>query len=183
MNFTPQRRALLTGLVALALAGCAARPDLSRIQDPNADFHAYRTFAFLPMRADGSTSLVERRLLSATRKQLESRGYVFDELAPDLLVNLAAVIEERQGLRAVPGGFPGRDAVETEDYRLGRLAIDVYDAHRQDVIWHGTAEGRVNPEMLRDVGAGADKAVSEVFKGFPIKPRKHALVSPTSASR
>ncbi|MCU7375188.1 DUF4136 domain-containing protein [Paucibacter sp. O1-1] len=180
-----KRRSVLLGLAALTLglAGCAAKPDLSRIQDPTADFNAYRTFAILPAQPDGYASLIERRLISAARSQLERRGYVFDELAPDLLVNIAAVVEERQGLRATPGGFPGRDGVETEDYRLGRLAIDLIDARRRDVVWHSTAEGRVSPEMLRDAGSAAEKAVAAVFEGFPIKPKANAVATSAAASR
>jgi len=166
------RRSLLLGLatLTLALVGCASKPDLSHIQDPNVDFHSYRTFAFLPDRPGGYSSLVERRLLAATRSQLERRGYAFDELAPDVLVNVAAIIEERQGLRAVPGHFPGRDGVESEDFRLGRLGIDLIDARRKEVVWHGTAEGRLSAAMLREVGTTAEKAVEAVFEGFPIKP-------------
>ena len=85
------RRSLLLGLAALTLAGCASKPDLSRIQDPDVDFHSYRSFAFFPGRTSGYPSLVEKRLVAAARIELVRRGYVFDELAPDLLVNIAAV--------------------------------------------------------------------------------------------
>jgi hypothetical protein len=180
-----KRRSLLCGLAALTLglSGCVSKPELSRIQDPTADFHSYRTFAVLPTRPDGRASLVERHLISAARGQLERRGYVFDELAPDLLVNIAGVVEERQELRATPEGLPGKDGVEPQDYRLGRLAIDLFDAHRHDVVWHGSAEGRVTAEMLRDAGNAAEKAVAAVFEGFPIKPKSRAAATSTPASR
>lgn len=173
------RRSLLLGLatLTLALAGCASKPDLSHIQDPNVDFHSYRTFAFLPDRPGAYPALVERRLLAATRSQLERRGYAFDELAPDVVVNVAAIMEERHGLRAVPGNFPGRDGVESEDYRLGRLGIDLIDARRGQVVWHGAAEGRLSAAMLRDAGTAADKAVEAVFEGFPIKPGARAAAT------
>jgi hypothetical protein len=175
------RRSLLLGLatLTLALVGCAAKPDLSHIQDPYVDFHSYRTFAFLPDRPGAYPSLIERRLLAATRSQLERRGYVFNEQAPDVLVNLAASMEERQGLRAVPGNLPGREGVESEEYRLGRLGIDLIDVSRREVVWHGTAEGRVSAEMLREVGTAADKAVEAVFEGFPIKPVARAAATTT----
>ena len=161
------RRSLLLGFAALALAGCAAKPDVSRIADPDVDFHSYRTFAFVP--TNGYPSLIERRLLAAARRQLERRGYAFDELTPDLLVNIAAVVEERRGLRATPGNFPAQSGVETEDYRLGRMAIDLIDARRRQVVWHGAAEGRVSPAMLRDAGTAVETAVAAVFEGFPIQ--------------
>lgn len=166
MNFP--RRSLLLGLAALALAGCADKPSLSRIQDPDVDFHAYHTFAFFPTRPGEITSLAERRLVAAARSQLERRGYTFDTVDPDLLVNIGAGMEERRGLRNAPGALPGLGGVVTEDYRLGRLAIDLIDLTRRQVVWHGTAEGRMNDTMLRDEGAAIEKAVAAVFEGFPL---------------
>jgi hypothetical protein len=166
------RRSLLLGLATLALAGCATQPDLSRIADPDVDFRAYRSFAFIP--PQGQLSLIDRRLLAAARSQMERRGYGLDELTPDLLVNIAAIVEERQGLRATPAHTPlGGAGVETEDYRLGRIAIDVLDPRLQRVVWHGTAEGRVSPAMLRDAGTAAEKAVAAIFEGFPV-PAAHS---------
>jgi hypothetical protein len=161
------RRSLLLGLSALALAGCASKPELSRIADPEVDFHAYRTFAYFPGQAN--PSLIDRRLLAAARSQLERRGYVFDEWAPDLLVNIAAVLEDRQAVRTTPGSLPGRGGVETEDYRLGRMAIDLIDPHRRQVVWHGSAEGRVSPAMLRDAGTAVETAAAAIFDGFPVR--------------
>lgn len=169
------RRSLLLGLAALTLAGCASKPDLSRIQAPDVDFHSFHTFALLPGRTSGYPSLVEKRLVAAARSQLERRGYVLDEQAPDLLVNVAAVVEERQGLRSTPGPTPDSAGVETEDYRLGRLAIDMFDARRREIIWHGAAEGRLSKSMLLDTGAAAEKAVAAIFEGFPIKPSAQAM--------
>jgi hypothetical protein len=176
-----KRRSLLLGLATLTLAivGCASKPDLSHIQDPNVDFHSYHTFAFLPEQPGAYPSLIERRLIAATRSQLERRGYVLNEQAPDVVVNLAASVEERQGLRAVAGALPGREGVESEEYRLGRLGIDLIDVRRREVVWHGTAEGRVTAEMLREVGTAADKAVEAVFQGFPIKPAARAAAATT----
>ncbi|RZT97788.1 DUF4136 domain-containing protein [Rivibacter subsaxonicus] len=161
------RRSFLLGLAALALAGCASKPSISRVADPDVDFHSYRTFAFV--RANGNPSLIDRRFLAAARSQMERRGYAFDERAPDLLVNIAAVVEDQPGQRATPGNVPGGERVGTEDYRLGRMAIDLIDPRRRQVIWHGVAEGRVTPAMLRDAGTAAEKAVAAIFDTFPVK--------------
>jgi hypothetical protein len=166
------RRSLLLGLAALALAGCASKPDVSRIADPDVDFHAYRTFAFLTR--GGHLSLIDRRLLAAARSQMERRGYTYDEMNPDLLVNIAAAVEERRGLRSTHGPTPIHGGVETEDYHIGRMAIDLVDARRGEVVWHGVAEGRVSTAMLRDAGTAVESAVAAVFEAFPIQARAPA---------
>lgn len=174
-----RRRLLLLGFAAMALAACASRPELSHIEDPDADFHAYRTFAFV--RAQGHASLIDRRLLAAARSQLERRGYTFDELDPDLLVNVAAVMEERRELRPTHGTFASWGEVETEDFRLGRMAIDLIDTRRQQVVWHSAVEGRVGPDMLRDAGAAVEMAVAAVFEGFPVQAGASATKRTTQA--
>lgn len=160
------RRSLLLGLCTLALAGCASRPDISRLADPDADFHAYRSFTVLT--PEGDLSLVERRLRAAARSQLERRGYAQDDEAPDLLVNIAAVVEDRPHLRPAPGHVPDVDGLEMVDLRQGRLVIELIDTRRRQVVWHGSAEGRVSQAMLRDAGAAAEQAVAAVFAGFPV---------------
>ena len=172
------RRLLLLSLAAFALAGCADKPTLSHIQDPEVDFHAYHTFAFFPTPPWEIASLGQRRLLAAARSQLERRGYTLDTVHPDLLVNIGVGMEERQGLRKLPGTLPGSEGVETEDYRLGRMAIDLLDASRGQVVWHGAAEGRVSDTMLRDEGAAVEKAVEAVFEGFPIRATSPAATTP-----
>ena len=69
------------------------------------------------------------------------------ELAPDLLANIAAEVEDWQRPRATPGNFAAWGGVETEDYRLGRLAIDLVNARRRQVVWHASTEGRASPAM------------------------------------
>jgi hypothetical protein len=166
------RRSLLLGLAALALAGCASKPDVSRIADPDVDFHAYRTFAFLTH--SGHPSLIERRLLAAARSQMERRGYAYDDLDPDLLVNIAAAVEQRSGPHSAHAPSSVQRGVDTEDDRLGRMAIDLIDARRGEVVWHGAAEGRVSAAMLRDAGTAVDSAVAAVFEAFPIQARAPA---------
>jgi hypothetical protein len=155
------RRSLLLGFAALALAGCATRPDVSRIADPDVDFHSYRSFALV--QGTDNPSLIDRRILSAARSQLEHRGYVFDDQDPDLLVLVAAFVEDRPGERATPGIVANLGGAGTGEQRLGRMAIDLIDAHRQRVVWHGSAEGRVSPAMLRDAGSAVETAVAAVF--------------------
>ena len=105
-------------------------------------------------------------MFAAARSQLERRGYVFSGRAPDLLLNIAAVVEDRRGLRATPRTIPGSSAVQTEDYRLGRMVIDLIDPRRRQVVWHGTAEGRVSPAMLHDAMAVVKPTMAPVLRGL-----------------
>ncbi|MGA0612811.1 DUF4136 domain-containing protein [Caldimonas sp. KR1-144] len=168
------RRTLLLGLATLALAACTSSPKpttLFRIQDPNVDLHTYRSFAFHVSRPHGYISAAEERLYEAARNQLERRGYEYQAQSPDMLVNIGAVIEERQGQRLAAGQLESLDGAGREHYRMGRMAIDLIDSKRHEVIWRGVAEGPVSAAMLRDPGTSVEKAVAEIFKGFPVGVR------------
>lgn len=163
----PDRRLFLIGLAALALAGCASGPQLSRLDDPEVDLRVYRTFAFAA--SDISHSLIDRRLYGAARQELERRGYGYDVLAPELLVNIAAELVEPHGARVVPGSPLADRVAETDDQLLGRLAVDLIDLRRRQVVWHGSARGRVTPAMLREPGVAVERAVAAIFDGFPVR--------------
>ena len=178
------RNELLPSLLAilLALAGCASGPTVRVDRDPGADFASYKTFAFFEqVETDRSryTSLMTEHLKSATRAELERRGYVYDERAPQLRVNLFLNVQDRREIHATPsaglfgwrfyGAWGGYD-VRTEQYKAGTLSVDLVDARRNALVWEGVAEGKVRAEALDDPGAALGKVVAELFSRFPSPP-------------
>jgi hypothetical protein len=162
------RRHLLCGLATLALAGCSAtKPSLYRLQAPDVDLRRYRTFAFFPAAPSQESPLVRRWLMEAARSELERRGYAYDPLLPELLVNVGATVEERHALRSAPGPYQGWNGLQTDDYLQGVLSVDLIDVRRRELVWQGAAKGRVGEAMLRDVAGAATKAMAEIFEGFP----------------
>ena len=86
-------RLLLVAAAVLVLAACATGPRITSDVDPSADFARYRTFAFyspLAIESQGYATLTSGRTKDAARRQMEARGYVYDEKSPDLWVNLNA---------------------------------------------------------------------------------------------
>ncbi len=177
-------RAVLTVFALALLAGCASQPDVRHDQDPAADLRAYKTFAFYDYPAASHASYAEllgQRLRQATREQLERRDYVYDPSNPELRVNLQLRVTDKQEIRSAPGGrgFYGYRAwpnanIETVDVRQGTLAIDLVDAARNALVWHGVAEGRIDSKAMQQPGPAIEAAVGEIFAQFPganAKPR------------
>lgn len=175
----PRRTALAA--LALTLVACATTPEIRREVNPNADFGSYKTFAyFSPLATDqsGYESMLTGHLKAVTRRMLESKGYVYRESNPDLLVNFFANVQEKQEIRSVPtagyygyrrgyyGGF-GWSSVETITYREGTLTVDLVDARRKILAWQGTAEGTVSGEARKNPGAAIDTVVSQMMAELP----------------
>src|SRR5688572_3950832 len=101
------RLSLRTALMffVLLLAGCVSTPRITSDMDPSADFSRYRTFAFyspLAVESRGYATPASGIMRSAARREMEARGYVYDESSPDLLVNINAYLSERTDVYSVP---------------------------------------------------------------------------------
>ncbi len=180
----PRRTATLA-LAAALLVACATGPEIRRDINPAADFASYKTFGyFSPLATDraGYESVFTGRLKGATRRVMESKGYVYRETAPDLLLNFFANEQERQEIRSMPsmgyygyrrgyyGGF-GMSTIETVTYREGTLTVDVVEAKRKLLVWQAIAEGSVSNEARNNPGAAIDAAVSEMMAPLPAAGR------------
>lgn len=182
MNTALTRRSLGLGAFALLAsltlaAGCATKPDVRSDQEPGADLKAYRSFAFYEPAQPGYLSLLERHLRRATREQLERQHMVYDERSPELLVNYALQVTDRQELQSSHRGARYRgwsaDSIETVEYRQGTLLIDLVDARRQALVWRAVAEGRLDAQAAQNPGTTIDAVVGEMFTRFPgagVKP-------------
>ena len=181
---------LLTAAIPMVLAaGCTSSPNIRLDRNPTADLHSYRTFAFFePVSTDQSlyTTIISGRLKKATRAELERRNYVYDEKSPDLRVNFSLHVMDRQELRSLPapgvfGARMGFNDLETVNYRQGTLAVDVVDARKQELVWQGVAEGRINKKSVENPGPAVDKVVGEMFTGFPLNQKDGQLASTSLA--
>src|SRR5277367_5008819 len=155
----------LAAAAAVLITACAAPPTIHRETNPDANFSSYKTFGFLsPLATDKFPyeSLLTQHLKDATRQAMESKGYVFTNGAPDLLLNFYVNIQDKQDVRATPGppvayaGYPGgyygyrsgyyrvyRTAtIETVNYKQGTLTIDLVEAKQKVLAWTATAESR-----------------------------------------
>jgi len=177
------RNGLLAVTAAVLLGACATTaPTIHRDINPAANFAGYRTFGFFsPLATDkaGYETVFTGRLKDSTRRAMESKGYVYNETAPDLLLNFYANVQDRQELRTTPtsmgyygyrggmyGGWGGVD-VETINYKQGTLSIDLIDAAKKMLVWQATAEGRVSNEARRNPGPAIDAAVTEMMSALP----------------
>lgn len=174
-------------VVLLLLAGCASGPRIRSDFDPQTDFTRYRSFAFhtpLAVERDGYATPASTTMREAARREMEARGYVYDEAAPDLLVNLNAYVNQRSEVVSLPevqygwyysyraGAYVAvphwgqRTAVHR--YTEGTLNVDLVDAAQRRLVWEGEAEGRI--VRLKDPEARAERirdAIADIFAAYP----------------
>ncbi len=179
---------LMMAAAVLLLASCATGPRVTSDVDPSANFGQYRSFAFyspLAIEGQGYATLTSGRTKDAARRQMESRGYVYDETSPDLWVNLNAYMQEKTDVVNTPEvdydyyysyrarryvAIPTwRDRTDVYKYTEGTLNVDLVDAKQNRLVWTGVAVGRVGRTKPEERGAKIDAAVAEIFLRYPYR--------------
>lgn len=178
------RNTVLVLAAAAIISACESGPEIRRDTSPSANFGAYKTFGYFPELATdraGYETVFTGRLKDATRRNLESKGYVYSEQNPDLLVNFYANVEDKQEIRSTPvsmGYYGYRSSmyygmstpqVETVNYKEGTLTIDLVDPAQKALVWSATAEGRVSKKARQNPGPAIDAVVAEMMSPLPAK--------------
>jgi len=180
-----KRIALLPALaVASLLSACASGPDIRSDYDHGADFARYRSFGFMsPLGTDkaGYSSLLTERLKTATRGQMEMRGYTYDAQSPDLLVNFNARLQQKTQVTPAPGpyygyrmgfygGWPGYGwGDDVYQYNEGTLNIDLIDARHKQLVWEGISQGIVDDVAKAASPQNVDASVAQIFSRYPFR--------------
>lgn len=179
-------RTLILALFTLLTVSCATGPVATADYDRSADFSAYRSFGFFdPLGTDaaGYESLVTQTLKAATRREMESRGYVYAETNPDLLINFNAKLAKQTQVTQTPappvyygyrrgiyGGWSGYGyETQVSQYTEGTINIDMVDARRKQLVWEGVAVGRVTEKQRQDRQAAITAAAVEIFTKYPFR--------------
>jgi hypothetical protein len=176
--------------VAAVATGCATKPDYRVDYDPSVDCKAYQTFGYFEQLGTdqaGYSSLVTQHFKNATRREMEKLGYTYTETNPDLLVNFNASSSDKTEVRTrqVPSmgygmtgyyGYRGmmyspfpmyETEVETVNYKVGTVNVDVVDAERKVLVWEGLVEGRLTKKAMENPRAAIDAVVTELFTRYP----------------
>ena len=190
-------RAAVLAVAALLLAACATGPRVAIDSDTAADFAQYRSFGFfdpIALESRGYTTLLSAQMRQEIRREMEARGFVFDETSPDLLVNFNALIEERREVVAVPdltwgwfygyrGAYFGSPFLHSRPHTVrvteGTVSIDLVDADEKRLVWEGMAVGSAAGRTPAERRERALRSVASIFESFP---HRAGAASPAAAT-
>ncbi len=190
-------RIAIVGILVGMLAACSTGPRVYTDVDPVADFGQYQSFAFFESAGKSTEkygTLMGQRLEDAISSALEARGYQVDTRHPDILVNYH--IEEIEKQRVQPttfhGGYYGyRNGMYVgwpgyvepgyvDTYTEGTITIDLVDRRADQMIWEGTAVGRVTNDMRNAPDQSVRNAIAAIFGKYPYVAGSNVLVVPVA---
>lgn len=180
------RAATLVACLGIALSACQTSPRIRTQSAPELGAGKFQTFGFVEHPGTDNaayTSLTTRYLKEAVTREMLARGYTQSD-KPDLLVNFHTGTRDK--VESTPGpavgvgygrwgwrgwgwgvGYGGRDV---RSYTEGSLTIDVVDQRKSEIVWTGTAEGRLTNKVLEQPQPAIDKAVTAIFAKYPKQP-------------
>lgn len=177
---TVRRAVFQMFIIALAVSGCSGMA-INYDYDPRYDFQHYETWDWLPgeWRETGEAvlhdPLVQGRVEAAIEVELGVKGHVRSTDSPDFFVAYFVTVREQSTSTTINeyyAGTPyqGQEWTYTlsQSWEEGALVMDFIDAEEQRIVWRGSAEAEVKPnlkpekrnELLR-------KAVRKMLEHFP----------------
>lgn len=173
------------GVIVLA-SGCASTPTQPEtMRDPQADFSAYKTFAFkTDTSADGSgqpVSLVESHIRTAITNELKKKGYevAATGTTPDLRIDYESASAEKLknnpfrigigvgGYGSNAGGSVGVGSPSVKNVKEGTLVVHVIDPARNAEVWQGRASRELGKGNIES--AAVQSVVAELLGDFPAR--------------
>ncbi len=187
---------LVIAMLTAVLASCATGFKATHDHDPEQDFSAYQTFAWIsahPMKV-GATNripnpLLEPRIMAAIDDALMAKGYtkVGEAKSADFVLSFTVGSREEIKVDSYPtmaggygarGGYPGHwrwggsyygygTETSVRQYTKGMLAVDVFDVKERKPVWHGFASKTIRASDRDDLDETINAAVDAILAGFP----------------
>jgi len=188
--FRRARLALTVACLAIVVVACATPPRVRSQTAPGANVTTYKTYGYFEKLGTDTgpyASIVSRQLKDATNREMLARGYVEAATNPDLLINFNVATKEKieghsgptmslgfgRGWGSWRSGYSWGLGVRDTDIRStteGTLTIDVVDRARNELVWSGSAVGRLTEKILADPQPAIESTVPLIFAKYPKAP-------------
>jgi hypothetical protein len=170
------------GLVA-GLAATAAAQDVSTDYDKSADFSKYRSFS-AQIATTWGNPLGEKRALEIIENALVAKGWKkVDAAAADAHVMIHGATQVKRDLNTFYSGYGGYGyrgyggmgmgtaSTTVNEYTVGTMVVDIFDAKNKQLLWRGTGSDEVSDKPDKNQKK-VQKATEKMFKKFPPMPEK-----------
>lgn len=163
--------------VALAAAffvcAFASAQDVKTDYDHHANFSQYHTYYWQKVKT--SDPLWQNRIEDAVDKDLQSKGWQKVDNGGDVALTAVGSARNQQEYQTFYdgmggwrwGGF-GQTTTQVENYPVGSLVLDMYDAHNKQLLWRGVASQSLSDKPEKNEQK-LDKAVNKMLDHFPPK--------------
>ena len=161
-------------LGATALVGQQVKTDYDRA----ADFSQYKTYSW--QKVQTQDPLWVDRIEQAVDADLTTKGWTQVPSGGNVAIVAIEMTQNQQRLDTFYNGFGGGwrwgggfgDSTTTVDnYKVGTLVVDMFDAKTKALIWRGSSSDTLSSKSDTNI-KNLDKGVKKMFDHFPPEPKK-----------
>jgi hypothetical protein len=173
-----QRTIFASAAIALLFATGLFAQQVKTDYDRGTDFSHYKTYSWEKVQT--SDPLWVGRIKEAVNSALTAKGLTPVESGGDVAIVAIEMTKNQQSLNTFYNGFGGgwrwgggfANATTTVDnYKVGTLVVDLFDANTKQVIWRGSSSDTLSDKSDKNI-KNLDKGVQKMFDHFPPDAKK-----------
>jgi hypothetical protein len=159
--------------IALVFASASSAQQVKTDFDRSANFSQYKTYSWEKVQTQNQ--LWAPRIQEAVNATLAAKGLTLVASGGDIAIVAIETTQNQQTLNTFYDGFGGGwrwgggfgDATTTVDnYKVGTLVVDLFDAKTKTLIWRGSASDTLSNKSANNI-KNLDKGVQKMFQHFP----------------
>ena len=173
-----QRTILASVGIAVLFATASFAQQVKTDYDRSADFSQYKTYSWEKVQTQDP--LLVDRIKEAVNADLTAKGLTPVDSRGDIAIVAIEMTKNQHTLNTFYDGFGGGwrwgggfgDATTTVDnYKVGTLVLDLFDAKTKKVIWRGSSTDTLSDKSDKNI-KNLDKGVQKMFDHFPPEEKK-----------
>ena len=164
--------------IALLFATASFAQQVKTDYDRSASFSQFKTYSWEKVQTQNQ--LWVDRIKEAVNAALTAKGLTPVESGGDIAIVAIEMTKSQQSLNTFYNGFGGGwrwgggfgDATTTVDnYKVGTLVVDLFDAHTKTLLWRGSSSDTLSDKSDKNI-KNLDKGVQKMFDHFPPDVKK-----------
>ena len=173
-----QRTILASVGVVLLFASASFAQQVKTDYDRSADFSRYKTYSWGKVQTPDS--LWADRIKEAVNTALAAKGLTPVESGGDISVVAIEMTKNQRTLNTFydnfgggwrwGGGF-GNSTTTVDNYKVGTLVVDLFDANSKGLVWRGSSSDTLSDKSDKNI-KNLDKGVQKMFDHFPPEAKK-----------
>jgi hypothetical protein len=163
--------------IAVLFATASFAQQVKTDYDRSADFSQYKTYSWEKVQTQDQ--LWVGRIKDAVNASLAAKGWTQVDSGGQVAIVAVEMTKNQQTLNTFYDGFGGGwgwrrfgaggfgDATTTtENYKVGTLVVDLFDANSKNLIWRASASDTLSDKSETNI-KNLDKGVQKMFDHFP----------------
>ena len=148
--------------------------------DHGANFNQYKTYSWEKVQTQDP--LWVDRIKEAVNTALAAKGWTPVPSGGDVSIVAVETTQNQQTLNTFYDGFgggwrwrglggSGESTTTVENYKVGTLVVDLFDAKTKTLVWRGSASDTLSKKSDKNI-KDLDKGVQKMFDHFPPGEKK-----------